>query len=75
VTRGTATEPLIGRPLREVSFPEGCLVAIIRRQGETIVPRGSTVVLEGDWLTVIGSTRGIGELRRQYGADEPPDNG
>jgi Trk K+ transport system NAD-binding subunit len=57
-----------------VSFPEGCLVAIIRRQGETIVPRGSTVVHEGDWLTVIGSTRGIGELRRRYGADELPDN-
>jgi amino acid transporter/mannitol/fructose-specific phosphotransferase system IIA component (Ntr-type) len=74
VTRGTATEPLIGRPLRETSFPEGCLVAIIRRQGETIVPRGSTVVLEGDWLTVIGSTRGIGELRRRYGAEELPDN-
>jgi Trk K+ transport system NAD-binding subunit len=69
VIRGTATEPLIGRALRDVSFPEACLVAIIRRAGETIVPRGSTEVLEGDWLTVIGSTRGIGELRRQYGAD------
>ncbi|MHC5006427.1 MAG: amino acid permease [Planctomycetota bacterium] len=74
VTRGTATEPLIGRPLRETGFPEGCLVAIIRRQGETIVPRGSTVVLEGDWLTIIGSTRGIGELRQRYGAEELPGN-
>jgi amino acid transporter/mannitol/fructose-specific phosphotransferase system IIA component (Ntr-type) len=72
VTGGTATEPLISRPLREVSFPEGCLVAIIRREGGTIVPRGSTVVHEGDWLTVIGSTKGIRELRQQYGADAPP---
>jgi mannitol/fructose-specific phosphotransferase system IIA component (Ntr-type) len=73
VIRGTASEPLIGRALRDVSFPENCLVAIIRREGETIVPRGSTVVLEGDWLTVIGSTGGIGELRRQYGADAPSE--
>jgi amino acid transporter/mannitol/fructose-specific phosphotransferase system IIA component (Ntr-type) len=72
VVGGTAIAPLIGRGLRDIDFPEGCLVAIIRRAGETIVPRGSTVVHEGDWLTVIGSTKGIRELRRQYGADAPP---
>jgi mannitol/fructose-specific phosphotransferase system IIA component (Ntr-type) len=66
VVTGTATEPLIGRALREVEWPEGCLVAVIRREGETIVPRGQTVVEEGDWLTVIGSGRGIRDLRRRF---------
>jgi mannitol/fructose-specific phosphotransferase system IIA component (Ntr-type) len=74
VARGAATEALIGRPLRESQFPEGCLVAIIRRAGETIVPRGSAVVEEGDWLTVIGSGSGIRELRRLYAAETVPDD-
>ena len=71
VVRGTASEPLIGRPLREAGFPDGCLVAIIRREGETIVPRGGTEVREGDWLTVIGSSRGIRELRDRFGVELP----
>ncbi len=48
-------------------IPEGCLVAIIRRQGETLVPHGSTVVEAGDWLTIIGATDDIRHLREMYG--------
>ncbi len=71
VLRGTASAPMIGRALRDIEFAEGCLVAVIRREGETIVPRGSTVIAEGDWLTLIGSGRGIRELRQRFGADPP----
>jgi APA family basic amino acid/polyamine antiporter len=73
VAAGTGTAALIGQPLRASQFPEGCLVAIIRRAGETIVPHGSTVIEEGDWLTVIGSVSGIRLLRRQYAAETAPD--
>ncbi len=75
VLRGTAAEPLVGRALRDIELPEGCLVAVIRREGETIVPRGSTVIAEGDWLTLIGSGRGIRELRKRFGADRPENQG
>ncbi len=68
---GTATGPLVGRVLRDITLPEGCLVAVIRRQGDTIVPRGSTEVKDGDWLTVIGSTRGVEALREQFGTLRP----
>ena len=47
-------------------MPEGCLVALIRRKGETIVPRGLTVLLEGDRLTIIGDTQGIEQLNDEY---------
>jgi mannitol/fructose-specific phosphotransferase system IIA component (Ntr-type) len=73
VLRGTATAPMIGRALRDIEFAEGCLVAVIRREGETIVPRGSTVIDDGDWLTLIGSVRGIREMRERLGA-EPPES-
>ena len=68
VLAGTATAPLIGKALRDIKLAEGCLVAVIRREGETIVPRAQTVIEEGDWLTLIGSGRGIRDLRRQFEA-------
>ena len=62
---------MIGRPLRELDIPEGCLVAVIHRADETIVPRGETVISEGDRLTVIGSVSGIEEVQKRYAAEPP----
>ncbi len=63
----TVTEPLIGLPIKSLSFPEECLVALIHRRGHMVVPRGSTLLEEGDQLTVIGDERGIRSLKEQYG--------
>jgi amino acid transporter len=59
VVSGQKTEELIGHALNELGMPEGTLVALIRRYGETLVPRGRTVLREGDRLTIIGSPGGI----------------
>jgi mannitol/fructose-specific phosphotransferase system IIA component (Ntr-type) len=61
------TAPLIGKPLNEIRMPEGTLVALIRRYGEILVPRGRTVLREGDRLTVIGSPAGIQRATDEYG--------
>lgn len=61
------TAPLIGHPLREVPMPEGTLIALVRRGSRTLVPRGRTVLREGDRLTIIGDPQGIRDLHRQYG--------
>ena len=45
--KATDTEPLIGAPIRSLSFPEDCLVALIQRRGHMVVPRGSTLLEEG----------------------------
>lgn len=60
------TAELIGLPLRELSLPEGVLVALVRRRGDLLVPRGGTVLEEGDRLTVIGGARGIRALQERY---------
>ena len=57
---------LIGRSLGQIKMPEGSLVALIRRKGATLVPRGNTVLLEGDRLTIIGDVHGIEELNKKY---------
>ncbi|MCB1035632.1 MAG: amino acid permease, partial [Acidobacteria bacterium] len=62
---GSGTE-LIGRRLRELEMPEGSLVALIRRRGVVVVPRGSTVLEEGDRLTIIGEATHIRALKRSY---------
>ena len=64
---GLAGEELIGKLIREFPHPEGTLVAMIRRSGELIIPRGDTELIEGDRLTLIGRAEGIDQLRGLYG--------
>jgi amino acid transporter/mannitol/fructose-specific phosphotransferase system IIA component (Ntr-type) len=64
----TRSGELIGRYLRDVSMPDGCLVALVRRGRESIVPRGSTMLQADDRLTIIGEPAGIQELSDRYGA-------
>jgi mannitol/fructose-specific phosphotransferase system IIA component (Ntr-type) len=60
------TSVFIDKRLREVSLPEGCLVAVIRRGGNRLVPDGKATLLEGDWITVIGDADGISSLYDRY---------
>ena len=66
IRSNTPSSVLIGRSLHEIRMPDGCLVALIRRNGETIVPRGLTVLLKGDRLTIIGDIEGIEKLNDEY---------
>ena len=66
IRNNTPSSVFIGLSLKDISMPEGCLVALIRRRGETIVPRGLTVLLEGDRLTIIGDAQGIEQLNNKY---------
>jgi amino acid transporter/mannitol/fructose-specific phosphotransferase system IIA component (Ntr-type) len=64
---GSKTEPLIGHALNELQLPPGCLVALIRRYGEMIVPQGRTVLRDNDRLTIIGAPAGLRQLLTRYG--------
>jgi len=58
---------LIGLQLREVSLPDGTLIAMIRREDGLVIPRGDTTLLDGDRLTVIGRPEGVSALHDRYG--------
>jgi basic amino acid/polyamine antiporter, APA family len=66
VRGGTATAALAGKSLREIEIPEGSLVALIGRGGRSIVPRGRTVLEEGDRLTVIGEPDSLRKLDERF---------
>jgi len=53
-----------GLAISEIDLPEGSLVALVQRGGEVLVPGGSTRLMAGDRLTVIGTAGAIAELRK-----------
>ncbi len=66
IESGGLASPMIGQPLKDIHLPEGCLVTWLRRNDDVLVPRGSTVVEEGDRLTVIGDPSAIRLFRSEY---------
>jgi len=63
------TEEMIDRRLRDVAWPDNVLVALIRRDGEEIIPHGDTVIQRGDRLTIIGDPQDIEKLFHRYVGD------
>lgn len=67
VMSNSPTEFMVGKALRELKIPEGCLIVVVRRGEEIIVPRGSTVFQDGDTVTVIGEPGANREMRQMCG--------
>jgi amino acid transporter len=63
---GSSRTSLIGKQVRELSLPEGVLIALIRRKGNITVPRGHTVLRANDRLTILGEPTDIRRLQREY---------
>jgi NhaP-type Na+/H+ and K+/H+ antiporter len=61
-----ATSVFVGKALRELNLPQGNLIALIHRNGESIVPHGNTELLAGDRITILGDAEGIHELFERY---------
>ena len=66
LVRDNSSKELIGKALKDFRFPEGSLVAILRRSGQTIIPKGNTVLEEGDRLTILGDPKGMSELKKRF---------
>jgi len=66
--RSAASSILIGRPLREIDLPVGSLIALIHRDSAILVPRGDTILREGDRLSLVGDPEAILEIDARYGS-------
>jgi NhaP-type Na+/H+ or K+/H+ antiporter len=60
-------ESLVGETISELNedLPEGCMIALITRDGENTVPQPDHVVEYGDHITVIGRTEVVKEAITQ----------
>ncbi len=61
IERGAAAD---GKQISQITWPEGSLVATIRRSNRAIVPHGSTRVQAGDVLTIVLTTAHESDLRQ-----------
>jgi basic amino acid/polyamine antiporter, APA family len=62
----SSTEELINKMLKDIRFPSEVLVAMVQRKEKIITPKGDTVLLEGDILTIIGEPKGIDAMFKKY---------
>jgi len=60
------TKVMIGQTLRDLEWPEDTLVALIRRDNQVIIPKGSTILEDGDRITVLGNPDGVEKLFHAY---------
>jgi trk system potassium uptake protein TrkA len=54
-----AGAPVVGRTLAECPLPEEALVAVVTRDGSTLIPKGATELHAGDRLLVVALTRSL----------------
>jgi mannitol/fructose-specific phosphotransferase system IIA component (Ntr-type) len=63
----TETGELAGKALKEIHLEEDCLVVMIHRDGDVVIPKGRTIVQKGDRLTIIGEAAALRKLSKTYG--------
>ena len=58
---------LIGAPVKELTIPQGVLLAAIDRDHEIIIPGGDDMILINDYVFLIGEPKAIGVLEKKIG--------
>lgn len=59
-----AKSEVVGKTMAEISWPESCLVASVRRGWNLIIPHGDTKLKRGDRLAVVVEQEDEGTVRR-----------
>jgi chloride channel protein, CIC family len=59
-----------GKLISEIAWPQGCIVASVRREGHSVVARGNTQLRAGDLLTVVTAPEQEDALERIVEAGE-----
>ena len=63
--------PAIGRALKDLAFPNNCVISGIIRNGEIVLPRGTTVLEEGDEVLALVDDAAREHLARLLSRPKP----
>ncbi len=67
-----STAAVVGKAIKDVRFPEKCVIAAIIRHGEIVVPRGVTTFEVGDEVLAVTDHKGAAQLAELFA---PTGNG
>ncbi|NDV20532.1 Trk system potassium transporter TrkA [Pseudodesulfovibrio sp. JC047] len=56
--------PIVGKEVKDLGFPRGCLVLCFQREDEVVIPRGDTVVMPNDRLIIISTRQNIPKVEK-----------
>lgn len=56
--------PIVGKAVKDLDFPRGCLVLCFQRGDEVLIPRGDTVVEPNDKLIIISTRHNIPKVEK-----------
>ncbi|MDQ7781189.1 MAG: Trk system potassium transporter TrkA [Planctomycetota bacterium] len=57
---------VVDKPLREVDFPPGAIVAAILRNGQMVIPNGSSIIRAGDSVVVLAVSEAIPKIEKLF---------
>jgi len=58
------TSDIVGKPLKEISLPEGVLVTVIIREDRIIIPGGESVIHPGDRIIIFSTRQAIAKIEK-----------
>jgi len=59
------TSEIVGRPLKDLHFPDGVIVLAILRGKESFIPTGSTVINPQDRVVILATRQSIPSVEEQ----------
>jgi trk system potassium uptake protein TrkA len=60
------TSPLVGKPLRELSLPDGIRIGAIYRDGKVLVPDGSAQIVAKDRVIIFASVDKVRQVEHMF---------
>lgn len=57
---------IVGKSLNKVKFPKGAIVTMVVHNDETIIPRGDTVIREGDRVIVFALSSAVSTVEKYF---------
>ncbi|MCH2175106.1 MAG: amino acid permease [Lentisphaeria bacterium] len=67
VKKEEGTNIFIDKQIKDLRLPEGCLIAMIQRDFNVVIPKGNTVLQEGDRFMVIGEPLALAAFKKMIG--------
>ncbi|QGY41237.1 Trk system potassium transporter TrkA [Pseudodesulfovibrio cashew] len=56
--------PIVGKKVKDIDFPRGCLILCFQRGDEVVIPRGDTLIEPKDQLIIISTRQNIPKVEK-----------